>query len=205
MLCLCAGVAVAQTATTTVPLPIVNARVIQPGTPAEALTPTEKAQLALRNTFGPRAVGQRLILASWDQAFDDRHPWPNGIHGYGMRFGSRMGRLATANALRLSSDIAFGLEPRYDRCNCSGFLARTGHAWRRVVVARTDSGGEFPAVSNFVGSYGAQMITDQWEPDHRNTWSRKLENGSMRLAWRGASNMLREFWPDIKRKVPLFK
>lgn len=124
------------------------------------------------------------------------------MDAFSMRFGSRMGRLAIRNSIRLGTDVAFGIDPRYDRCLCSGFKARTGHAWKRILVSRTDSGGQIFAVSNVAGAYVTPMIAYQWYPDRLNTWERKLQSGSVNLAWRGVTNMIREFWPEMKRSLP---
>jgi hypothetical protein len=43
------------------------------------------------------------------------------------------------------------------------------------------------------------MITYSWYPDRMNTWDRKFQSGTFHLGWRGVSNMIREFWPDVKR------
>lgn len=191
----------AQSAETKVlPLPLVSPRVVNSTVTAPgALTPAEKAQLAIKNTFGPRAIANRLLLAGINQWQNHPEEWPGGMEGYGMRFGNRMGRLAIRNAVRLGTDVAFRLDPRYDRCDCSGFLSRTRHAWKRVIVSRTDSGGQAFAVSNFAGAYVPPMLTDQWYPDRLNTWQHKFESGTWNLGWRGATNMLREFWPEVKR------
>jgi hypothetical protein len=182
-----------------VPLPLIDTKVIEPTTPPDSLTAEEKARLALRNTFGPRAIGNRMIVAGFDMVRSKPDEWGGGMDAYTMRFGSRMGRLAVRNAVRLSTDVAFGIDPRYDRCACSGFLARTGHAWKRVVVSRSDAGNDMPAISNFAGAYVTPFITYSWYPDRLNTTQRKLESGTLHLGWRGASNMIKEFWPDVKR------
>src|SRR4051794_24947164 len=96
-------------------------RVIDAKASPEPLTPAEKAQLAFRNTFGAHAIGNRLLVAGFHQLFDNPSEWPGGMDGYGKRVGSRMGLLASNNAIRLSTDVAFRLDPRYDRCDCSGF------------------------------------------------------------------------------------
>jgi hypothetical protein len=192
--CLCAQ----KADTDVVELPLVSPTAIKPNV-LEPLTPGEKGRLALRNMFGPRAIGNRLIAVGWDSLRDHPEEWGGGWEGFGSRFGSRMGRLWVRNSIRLSTDVAFRIEPRYDRCDCSGFLARTGHAWKRVIVSRSDSGGEMPAYSNFAGAYVTPWITYTWYPDRLNTTQRKLESGTMYLGWRGVTNMLREFWPDVKR------
>jgi hypothetical protein len=185
-----------------VPLPIRNPRVIEPGVPVRALSPEGKAELALRNTFGIRGIANRALLAGLDHAFDNPSEWPGGGQGYGMRFGSRMGRLAISNSIRLGADVAFRLEPRYDRCECKGFGSRTKHALLRVIVARTDEGGRFPAVSNFADAFISPAIYDIWGPDYRSPIEGGVGRAGIRLGWRGATNMVREFWPEIRRVFP---
>jgi hypothetical protein len=182
------------------PLPLVSPRALPPGT-IQPLTPGEKARLALKNTVSPRALANRALLAGLNHWMDHPEEWENSIDGYGQRFASRMGRLAVRNAIQLSTDVAFKTDPRYDRCECTGFLARSGHAWKRVLVSRRDNGGEMISVSRLAGAYVTPMITDQWYPARLNTWEHKLESGSMFLAWRGVNQMIKEFWPDIKRTL----
>lgn len=184
------------------PLPLVSPRVLQPGT-MEPLSPREKVARALRNTFGPKSIANRLLIAGINQWQDSPEEWPQGMEGYGMRFGSRMGRLAVRNAVQLGADLAFRTDSRYDRCDCVGFLSRTSHAWKRVFVTRKDAGGETIAISNFAGAYIPPMVTYQWYPDSHNTWRNKMQAGTEFLGWRGIGNMVREFWPEISRTARL--
>jgi hypothetical protein len=179
------------------PLPITAPRTV-----AGAITPLSaegKARLALKNTFGPRAVANRALLSGLNHWMDHPEEWENSIDGYPKRFASRMGRLMVRNAVQLGADVAFKTDPRYDRCDCSGFLPRTGHAWRRVLIARRDNGGEMISVARLAGAYVTPMVTDQWYPPRLNTWQHKFESGTWFLGWRGVNNMIKEFWPDIKR------
>jgi hypothetical protein len=180
--------------------PVGRLRVVEPGT-IEPLTAGEKATRELRNTFSPARVGSRFFMAGIDQWTDHPEEWPQGMEGYSRRVASRWGRMAVRNAIQVSSDIAFQTDPRYDRCACSGFRARTAHALKRVLIARRDYGGEMLSVSQLAGAYLTPVITDQWYPDRLNTATHKLTSGSMYLAWSGAGNMFREFWPDIKARV----
>ena len=190
-----------------VPLPIIGSRILppQPGRTiaADALTAEEKARLALRNTFGTRALVNRLVLTGMNQWQDHPEEWPQGVDGFGQRFASRFGRLAVRNAIQLSVDVAMKTDPRYNRCDCDGFLPRAGHALKRVLVARTDYGGQTINASRLAGAYVTPMITDQWYPGRLNTWSHKLESGTWNLGWRGATNILREFWPEIRRTLSI--
>ena len=99
-----------------------------------------KIAIMAARKFGARAVGNRLLVAGIAQWSDHPEEWPGGMEGFGMRFGASMGRTAVRNSIRLASDVAFGIDPRFDRCDCEGVRARTIHAWRRVVISRSDNG-----------------------------------------------------------------
>jgi hypothetical protein len=183
----------------TLPLPITSPRAVQPGTPP--LTASEKARLALKNVVGPSALVNRALLAGYNHWMDHPEEWSGNLDGYAQRYASRWTRLAVRHSIQLSADIAFKTDPRYDRCDCTGFRARTGHAIKRVFVQRRDNGGEMISVSRLAGAYVTPMITDQWYPDRLNTWSHKMQSGSMFLGWRAAHNFLKEFWPEITRPL----
>lgn len=183
-----------------VPLPLTQPNVVQPGT-IEPLKAHEKVNLALGNTFGAKALLNRAMLAGIDQWRDKPEEWPSGGKGYGMRYTSRWGRLAVRQFVQTSADVAFKTDPRYDRCSCTGFAARAGHAWRRVLIARKDNGGETIGISRLAAAYVVPTITDQWEPDRVNTVSGKLTSGTTFFGWRGVTNMIKEFWPEIRRTV----
>ena len=184
------------------PIPISSPRAVEPGTVAP-LSPEDKIRRAVRNTISPKAVLNRALVAGYNHLLDDPEEWSANLDGYGQRFITRMGRLAVRQGVQLGTDIAFGIDPRFDRCDCTGVKSRIGHAWKRVLVSRRDHGGEIVAVSNLVGAYVPPMITDQWYPASKNTWGHKWQSGTEFLLMRGATNMLREFWPDISRKLHL--
>ena len=116
-----------------IPLPIIDPRAIAPGA-LIPLTPGQKANLAMHNTFYPRALGNRLLLAGWDHLREHPAEWPSGGEGFGMRMGNRMGTLATRNAINLGMNVLMKTEPRYDLCICSGTSARLRHRGRRRAV-----------------------------------------------------------------------
>jgi len=163
------------------------------------LTAKEKAALALRDTFSLRAIANRLLISSFMQLTDAPSEWPGGFKGYGMRIGDRMGVLATSQAIELGGNVMFHTEPRYDLCSCSSFKGRMGHAWKRVVTARTDSGTETIGIANIASDFGTPWVTHQWLPDRLNDPSHNFAAGVSRMGFRGVTNMVREFWPDFAR------
>jgi hypothetical protein len=184
------------------PIPITSPRAVEPGTVAP-LTPEQKIHRAIRNTISPKAIVNRALITGYNHWLDDPEEWSGNLDGYGQRLAARMGRLAVRQGVQLSTDLALGIDPRYDRCDCTGVKARTKHAWKRVLISRRDDGSDIFAVSNFAGAYIPPMLTDPWYPASKNTWGHKLTSGTEFLALRGVTNMLREFWPDISRKLRL--
>jgi hypothetical protein len=192
----------AQKAEETLPLPLESPRRIDPNKNPTALDARGKAWIALSNTFGPQGVAERLFVSSIDQMRGEPYEWPGGTQGFAMRFGTRMSHLAIRNSIRAGVDVALKIEPRYDRCDCSGFKARSAHALRRVLMSRTDSGGEIPAIDNFAAAYVTPAIYFNWYPDRLNTTNQRLLGGTLHLGWRAVGNMIREFWPEVSSRVP---
>ena len=180
-----------------IPLPMVSPHAVDPI--SIPLTAKEKAALAFRDTFYPRAVANRLLISSIAQLADAPSEWPGGFQGYGMRIGDRMGALATSEAIELGGNVLFHTEPRYDLCNCDSVKGRIAHAWKRVLTARTDRGTETIGIANIASDLGTPWVTHQWLPDRVNDPSHIFVAGVSRIGFRGVTNMLREFWPDIAR------
>ena len=170
--------------------------------PQPKLSAKGKALLALDNTFGPQRLGERLFVTGIAQLRGDPYEWGGGTQGFAMRFGSRVAHVGIRNSIRLGIDVGLKIDPRYDRCECSGFKARTGHALRRVVMSRTDSGREIFAIDNFAGAYVTPVIYHTWYPDRLNTANRLVAEGSLSLGWHAVGNVVREFWPEIRSRIP---
>lgn len=191
-----------QKTTRTLKFPLVEPVSVVPrrALAAGALTPPEKGKLMLKGTFGFYAVANRALMAGYSHW--DNHPeeWGQGWDAYGQRFASRMGRMAIRNTMRLGLDVALKTDPRYDRCDCSG-LDRVLHAVRRVVITRSDYGGETFATARVVSGMVTPWIAYEWYPDRLNTTSHKFRSGGAYLGWRAVNNVVAEFWPDVRRKL----
>jgi hypothetical protein len=187
--------------TRSVKLPLVEpVSVVPKQISPDALTAGEKGRLMLKNSFGVYALLNRAALAGYSQWTDHPEEWGQGWDAYGKRLANRMGRMTIRNSIRLGLDVALKTDPRYDRCECTGF-ARVGHAAKRVVIARSDYGGETFNTARVVSAMATPWISYQWYPDRLNTTNRKFVAGSSYLGWRVVNNIVAEFWPDIRRTI----
>ena len=89
---------------------------------------------------------------------------------------------------------------RYFRRGTGGKLGRTYYALTRILVTRTDAGGNRFNFSEVVGNSVATAISNAYNPDTRDA-SENLEKLGLQLGTDAISNVLKEFWPDVKRKL----
>lgn len=93
-------------------------------------------------------------------------------------------------------------DPRYFRLGQGTFWHRVGYATSRVVITKTDSGAKRFNYSEFLGNFIAVGISNAYYPGSRNSGA-NLNKFTVQVATDAFSNVLKEFWPDVKRKLPL--
>ncbi len=91
-------------------------------------------------------------------------------------------------------------DPRYFRKGTGGAWSRLGYAVGQIVWTHGDSGrGQFN-YSELGGNAAAVAISTAYYPDGRNA-SDAAGRWGTQLAVDAAGNILKEFWPDIHRKL----
>lgn len=169
-------------------------------TPA-ALDQNDKLRFHAEETFGPASIGISGVKAGFLQMIDRPSEWGQGSGAYGKRFASSVAASGIRTALAFGLDSTLHQDPRYFRSVSTGFWRRAGHALRGTILTRTDSGGETLSTWRLGSAYGAAFISNQWYPDRFHTVGRGVAEGSIRLGFDFANNVVAEFWPDIKRKL----
>ncbi len=90
-------------------------------------------------------------------------------------------------------------DPRYFRLGTGSTRHRIGYAVSRVFVTHRDGGGVQFNYSEWLGNGSAVAISNAYYPD-----GRKFSNNAARLLGQvgtdALSQVLKEFWPDIKQK-----
>ena len=91
-------------------------------------------------------------------------------------------------------------DPRYFRRGTGTVKSRTWYALSRIFVTRTDAGGRRFNFSEVLGNATGVAVSNLYYSDTR-TVGDNLERLTTQLATDAASQVLKEFWPDIKRKL----
>jgi hypothetical protein len=165
------------------------------------LSPSEKAAVRVERMVNPVTTLYSLAGAGIGQWRDEPPEWQQGAGGVARRFAASQGWKMTQNSLALGFDTALGLDPRFHPSRESGIWPRLRGAVLQTVVAYTDSGGRVFNFSEVGSSYGASFLANCWFPAHSNGAGDAIERGTIGLGLNTASNVMKEFWPDIRRKV----
>lgn len=168
------------------------------GTP---LTAKEKLRIAVKDSFDYPLVFIAAAYAGFYQA-DDSHPaFGQGAKGYFSRLGTSYTDQVDGNMLAEGVLPAlFREDPRYFRMNEGPVKRRAWYAVSRIVVTRTDSGHSTFNFAEICGNGIAAGVGLSYYPDDRDVPS-FLQNWATQLATDAGSQLLKEFWPDIKRKL----
>ncbi len=176
--------------------------VSDPTLPYVPLRARDKWKLFLRETVDPYTFASAAGGAALSQIDNDNPKYGYGVKSYLQRFGAAQADVTTQNFFQ-DAVLASLLheDPRYFRMGPGhSVLTRVGYALSRVFITKRDSGKE---TFNFSGILGMGMgiaLSDAYYPP-RSVGGGELESRVVTSlsAW-ALSNLLPEFWPDVKQK-----
>jgi len=158
---------------------------------------------ALDSVTDPMVYPLYGFVAGVAHARNDPPEWGGGITGYTKRYGAAL----TDNMI--CSMVGTGLlpallkqDPRYYQGRATGILSRFGYAAKASVVTRSRITGhpQFN-VSEVAGTLVVASAGNLYYPETQRTVTDTLTRWGMQAMWDGVSNELKEFWPDIKKKL----
>jgi len=91
-------------------------------------------------------------------------------------------------------------DPRYYTLGHGSVLHRTEYAITRLVVTKTNSGKSRFNYSEILGNGMAAGVSDLYYPSQERTFTKTTENWGTEVAADGIANVVKEFWPDVRRR-----
>jgi hypothetical protein len=170
--------------------------------PFQPLSSSQKMTIAAKDSFdwtlGLVAAG----YAGLGQLTNQNRALGQGLAGYGNRFARSYSDQVIGNMLvEGAMPILLHEDPRYFRRGQGTFWSRFGYAASRVFVTRTDSGDTRFNYSEIAGNSLAVEISNAYYPGSR-TVGGNVQKFAFQIGTDAISNVLKEFWPDVKRKLP---
>jgi hypothetical protein len=170
------------------------------------LGPRRKLELAIDETVAPSRFLGSAFTSGIGQARDALPGYGQGWNGYGKRFGSSVASNASSHLFGtfLIPSIAHQ-DPRYFVKLYGSAGQRVGYALRRVVVTRTDTGGEAFNWSNVVGGLLAEALANSYLPSDERTTGKTFSRFGFRIGFGALDNVVKEYWPTIFRSLRISK
>jgi hypothetical protein len=166
------------------------------------LTAGQKFKLVARGIYDPMEFVLVGFVAALGQASDSDSSYGQGAHGYAKRYGTVYGDTAIENFM--ASAVLPSIlhqDPRYYQLGHGGFKKRAGHALSRVIITRSDSGQKQFNYSEIFGAGSAAAIsTYTYHPQNERDFGNVATTWVSQMGWDAATYMVKEFWPDLRKK-----
>ena len=177
-----------------------NNRTTESTLPFQSIAAKQKITIAFRDSFDWPVFPTAGAFAALYQIENQNPSFGQGMKGYAQRFATAYGDQMIGNMMTegLVPGI-FHQDPRYFRLGEGSKLHRALYALWQIESARMDSGRRTFNFSEWGGNAAAVAISNAYYPDTRD-WHDNLERLLIACATDAFSNVLKEFWPDVKRK-----
>jgi hypothetical protein len=167
----------------------------------EPLTPKEKFKIASQDAFDRGTIILAAAFAGEAQLNHSDPTFGQGAAGYGRYFATSysdyiIGDYMTEGIL----PTLLHQDPRYFRKGTGSGFSRLGYACGQIFLTHGDNGKVQVNYSELLGNSAAVAISQSYYPDSRDAPDAVSKLG-MQLGVDMASNVLKEFWPDITRKL----
>lgn len=164
------------------------------------LSGTEKFEIARQDSFDRGTVVLAAAFAADAQITNANPSFGQGARGYAHYFGTSYADFVIGNYM---SEAVFPAllhqDPRYFRRGIGSRWSRLGYSVGQIFWTHTDSDRTQFNYSEILGNSTAVAISSAYYPNNRNIADATTKLG-LQIGVDMASNILKEFWPDVSRK-----
>jgi hypothetical protein len=161
----------------------------------------EKFKIARDDSFDRGTIALAAAFAGEGQLSNSNRSFGQGAEGYGHYFATAYADLVIGDFMTEAIyPSILHQDPRYFRRGTGSGWSRLGYAAGQIFWTRTDSGGKQFNYSEIVGNSTAVAISTAYYPEGRDVGSAVSKLGTQ-VGVDMVGNILKEFWPDIHRKL----
>jgi hypothetical protein len=178
-----------------------NNRTTEASNPFLALTAKQKLTIAAKDSFDGAVYPTAAIFSVVYQAENDNPSFGQGFRGYARRVGTAFGDQMIGNMM--TEGVAPALlheDPRYFRLGEGSKKRRIWYAATRIFVTPTDKNHMTFNFAEWGGNAVAVAISNAYYADGR-TAVDNVQRLLIQCGTDALSNVLKEFWPDVKRRL----
>jgi hypothetical protein len=176
-------------------------RVDLPPDQPQRLTSQDKFNLYLEQTYSPFTFTAAGVSAGLSQATDSPG-FGQGWSAYGKRYGAALADSQTSAFFsKFLIPVLAHQDPRYKRNGKEAFFPRLFDAVSQVVDTVDDDGDPTFNYSQVLGTVVSSTIANAYYPSGSRGLLHTANRAINGLGGAAGANVLREFWPDIKRAL----
>jgi hypothetical protein len=176
----------------------------KPGLVLCSLEIKDKFFLFLHDSIDPETILGAGFDAGISQAMNDDAPFGQGGEGYAKRLAaSYTDEIQFRFFKEFAYPTIFSEDPRYYRLGEGPVGRRFLHAVTHSVVAYRDNGRPMFNFSEWMGEVSAVSVSNLYHPGARRGFAPAAEGIATDVALDIGYDELREFWPEIARKLRL--
>jgi hypothetical protein len=176
----------------------------KPGVELCALELKDKFVLFVQDSLDPVTFLSSGFWAGMDQASDRDPTFGQGASGYGKRFAANFADQASSKFFEdFAYPAIFSEDPRYYRLAHGSVGKRFLHAAGHVFVAHRVDGTHMPNYSEWLGTASAVALSNAYHPGNERGMGSAARRVGYSLIQDIGFDVLREFWPEISRKLKL--
>ena len=165
------------------------------------LTQKAKFKIAVEDSFDRGTFVLAAVFAGNAQWHRATPSFGQGAAGYAQYLGAAYGDLVIGDFMTEAIyPSLLHQDPRYFRRGTGSVWSRVGYAASQIVWTHRDRGGSQFNFSEVLGNATAVAISNAYYPDNR-TASNGISKLAVQLGVDTAGNLLKEFWPDVARKL----
>jgi hypothetical protein len=176
----------------------------KPGAVLCTLEPEDKFILFVHDTVDPATFIGIAYDAGVGQAENSDPSYGQGATGYSRRFGAGLaGQVSSGFFKDFAYPTVFSEDPRYYRLVRGGKGKRLLHAAGHVFIAHREDGAHMFNFSEWLGTSSAVVLSNVYHPDYERGFSPAARRVGYSVLGDSGFDVLREFWPEIARKLKL--
>lgn len=180
---------------------IPNYRTFPNPTDYQPLSTRQKFKIAEQDTLDRGTFALSAAFAGLGQLTNASPSFGQGVAGYARYLGTSFGDFAIGNFMTEAIyPTLLHQDPRYFRLGTGSGVSRLGYAVKQIFWTHTDSGGKQFNFSEIGGNATAAAISSAYYPDNRDAAS-AASKLCVQIGLDTTGNILKEFWPDIARKL----
>jgi hypothetical protein len=166
----------------------------------EPLTAKEKFKIAAQDSFDRGTFALAAAFAGEAQLSNSNPSFGQGVKGYAHYFAASYADWVIGNFMTEGVfPTVLHQDPRYFRRGTGSGFSRLGYSMGQIFLTHGDSGHRQFNFSEILGNSTAVGASMAYYPEGRNFGDAASKLGTQ-LAVDMASNVMKEFWPDISRK-----